>query len=1263
MHPNKGQWHENIVYKIKFSGGEMFMEPQGFTYAFSNLNTFHDHSHGEDHDHPFEFKGHAVKMKWIDSNPNPVFENGQTSEFYENYFLGNDSTKWASGIYAVSEVTYHEVYPGVKMRMYSHAGNLKYDYLLEPGVSPEVIQWEYEGATGISLVDGELKVETPLGGLTEGKPIAYQIKDGKKVVVECQYNLVGNQVNFQFDEGYDPSYPLVIDPDLTFSTFTGSSADNWGMTACPDINKNLVAAGIVFGTGYPLSGGAFDGTFGGGTVDIGLTKFNSTGSGIIFSTYVGGNNSETPHSLVVNDANELYLMGATGSSDFPVSGSAYQSSHGGGSFTSVNGISFSKTDIYIFKLNPAGTTMLGATFLGGSNNDGVSSASGSVQFNYGDQMRGEVMVDDFSNVYIASTTQSSNFPIAGGFDSSLGGSQDAVVAKLNPNLSTLSWSTYLGGTGDESGNSVQISSTGDVFVAGGTSSTNFPATSGQYKPTYGGGIADGYVTKFNAPTYASPKSTYLGTNDYDQAYFVQLDIDDFVYVYGQTRGTYAISSGKYGNSNSGQFIHKLSNNLTTGQWSSSFGASSGNEELSPTAFLVSDCYEIYVAGWGGETNSTHSSAVNSSSSGMPITGDAYQSTTSGSNFYLALFTKDMVDLKYATYMGSLSGSNDHVDGGTSRFDKGGGVYHAVCAACGGSSTGFPTTPGVFSTTNGSSNCNMAAFLFELSKIDAALSTGVPVVCIPDPVNFENDSQNGNAYYWDFGDGVGTSTEFEPSYYYTEPGIYTVMLVVSDTSGCYDPDTAYIDVEIQSFEAEAGALSDTICPGSSVELFVVGGDSYTWGPADLLDDPSSANPIATITEETTFTVEILSECGVNTLNVTVFVYGVDAEAQGDTIICVGETAPLNASGGGTYEWFPISWVDDPLIANPIASPPITSEFYVDITTPEGCLIKDTVNVLVDQDLPFPILPDEIMLCKGLTVQVSAGGARDYLWSPDYNISAVDVYNPFIWPEVDTSYAVMFSNACGDSFDTLHVDVIEVDAQAFSDTTICPEGEATLFATGGVEYSWSPRETLIHADYATAYARPHNPTMYSVVVTDEYGCSDVAYVNVDLYPTPPINVSSDVYAIEGDSVDIWAEGPGSILWTPPFNIGCTTCDETIVWPNQETIYTATVTDQNGCTNSAPVTIFYDPLIWVPNTFTPDGNNINNEFYAVAKNIKEFKMLIFNRWGEVVKVIDDKEDFWDGTYNGSLVKDDVYVWQIEYTDLNDNEFILRGHVTVLK
>lgn len=1264
MHPNRGQWHENIQYKIGIPSGNLYLEKSGFTYDFNNQRELYDHAHEhDDHDHGSdEFEGHVVKTTFLGAHSNPMFEELNPADFYENYFLSNDSSKWAQKVYPVNQVNYLNLYNGINLEFYESLNSLKYDILVSPGADPYQFKVNYEGQNKISITDnGELWVATNLGTLVERKPFAYQVINGIKHEVACLFVLNETVMSFEFPEGYDQSLPLVIDPQLAFSTFTGATSDNWGMTACPDVNKNLIAGGIVFGSGYPTSTGAYSASFAGGTTDIAITKFNATGSNYIYSTFIGGSQGDTPHSIIVNDQNELYILGTTSSSDFPTTGSAYDQSFNGGSSTAANGITYSNgADIFIFKLNSSGTTNQGCTFYGGSANDGINSGS-AVQFNYGDDLRGEITVDANSNVYITTTTKSSDIPIVGGFDATLSGSQDAVVAKFNSGLSSLLWSTYLGGSNYESGNSVQIASNGDILVAGGTISTDFPNTAGRLNSGFLGGSADGYVTKFPAPGYGNPVSTYVGTNDYDQAYFVQLDIDDFVYLYGQTRGSYTISSGVYNNSNSGQFIHKISNDLTTSEWSSTFGASSGNEELSPTAFLVSDCYEIYVAGWGGNTNT--GSAPNSSSSGMPISTDAYQSTTSGSNFYLGVFSADMGDLKYGTYMGDPSSAGDHVDGGTSRFDKAGNIYHAVCAACASSGGVFPTTSGVYGPNNNSTNCNMAAFVFELSKIDATLSTPSPVVCIPDPVDFQNDSQNGNSYLWDFGDGSPTSTDFEPSHFYANPGIYTVTLIVSDDAGCYTPDTAYIDVEIQLFEPIAGALSDTICPGSSVELYVIGGDTYLWGPPNLLDNPSSSNPIATITEETTFTVDITSVCGVNQVDVTVYVYGTNANAGLDTAICVGGSAQLSATGGDTYVWTPAGSLDDPNSATPIATPSTTTYYYVDITTPEGCLITDTTKVHVDQDIPYPNLADLVHVCYGESIQIAAGGATSYLWSPDYNISSTTVYNPYVSPLVDTSYAVTFTNACGSSYDTVDVDVIEIFGTISPDTTICPEGTAVLSATGGVSYLWSPSLHLSDKNDSITNANPHSDTQYSVLIIDEYGCEQTLYTNVFLYDTPQIIVSPAVYAVAGDTTSIWAQANGSIEWSPVYNIGCIMCDQTTVWPEQEYIYTATVTDDNGCKNSGIVPIYLDPLLYIPNTFTPNGDRFNNTFFAQGVNILEFEMLIFNRWGELIKTMSSLEDSWDGSYNGSMVKDDVYIWQVRYVDLKEDVHTLRGHVTVLK
>ncbi|MBD3636151.1 MAG: gliding motility-associated C-terminal domain-containing protein [Crocinitomicaceae bacterium] len=1266
LRPNRGQWHQNISYRIQIPGGDMFLEKTGFTYDFNNLREIYDHAHhnGEDGDTHFEPKGHVVRTTFVGANPEPVFEELNQASHYENYLLGNDSTKWRSRIYPCGKVNYLSLYDGIDLSIYEAKSTLKYDILVSAGTDPSLFQVDYDGQDELFINEnGELVVRTTLGDLVEGKPVAYQIVNGFKKKVACNYVLEDNRMHFEFPEGYDPNNDLVIDPYLAFSTFTGATSDNWGMTACPDVNKNMIAAGIVFGSGYPLSTGTYDASFNGGQLDIGITKFNATGTAIIFSTFLGGSGTETPHSIVVDISDQLHIMGATSSTDFPVGSTGYQTVHNGGPTVQVsNSLNFTGgADLFLVRLNGSGTTLTGGTYFGGSNTDGIAPVGNNLVFNYGDQIRGEIMVDNLGSVYICSTTRSADIPIQGGFQTSLSGVQDAIVAKFSSNMTTLHWSTYLGGSDLESGNSVQIASNGDVYVAGGTMSTNFPGVSSGLNSTYFGGMADGYVTRFAAPTYGSPTSTYLGTNDYDQAFFVQLDPDDFVYVYGQTRGSYPITPGHYNNPNSGQFIHKLSNNLSTNEWSSTFGSSSGNEELSPTAFLVSDCYHIYIAGWGGITN-TAFLAANSSSSGMPITPDAYQPTTNGNNFYLAQFDQDMMNLMYSTYMGTLTGNGDHVDGGTSRFDKEGGVYHAVCAACGGNVNGFPTTPGVFSQTNNSSNCNLAAFLFELSKLEAIISAAQPVVCFPDPVNFINDSQNGNQYFWDFGDGQ-TSTAFQPSHAYQNPGNYLVTLIVTDLDGCFEPDTAYINVSVQTDQPQAGALSDTICPGDVVELWVNGGDTYSWGPANLLDDPSSATPVATITTETTFTVDITSICGNSQLDVTVSLHDTTHSISPNTAICAGDTTALFATGGGTYSWSPSASLDNPNSASPLASPTTTTDYTLNITTTDGCNIEATTQVWVDQDIPFPILEDEVFICKGASITLSISGGTSYQWTPNYNISSLTSSNPVIYPQVDTIYYVDAINACGITPDSVIVHVIVVEGEANPDTTVCNGNSAILWATGGVNYWWSPSAHLTGSTQATTVATPPTSTQYQVIIEDEHGCRDTQFTNVFLYPIPSIEVSPEVYAVLEDTIHIWAQGDGVISWGPDYNISCLDCTDPFVWPEYEYVYTATVTDVNGCTNWATVPIYFDPLVFIPNAFTPNGDAFNNYFKAEALNIKEFQMLIFNRWGELIKTLNSVDEKWDGSYNGTLVPDGVYVWQVRFVDLSDTPHIMRGHIVVLK
>ena len=253
--------------------------------------------------------GHVVKTRFLGANNQPIFQEHETAPFYENYFLGKDSSKWKTNIYAVHALDYLSLYPGIDLKLYETNSTLKYDIEVAAHANIQQFKVQYEGHDQLYINEnGELLIVTSMGTIKESKPFAFQYINGIKTKIACEYELHDNIMQFKFPEGYDSNYPLTIDPELAFSTFTGAGSDNWGMTACPDINKNLIAGGIVFGTSYPTNAGAYDSDFNGGQVDIVLTKYNATGSNIVFSTFLGGDASETPHSLIVNNDNELFVM-------------------------------------------------------------------------------------------------------------------------------------------------------------------------------------------------------------------------------------------------------------------------------------------------------------------------------------------------------------------------------------------------------------------------------------------------------------------------------------------------------------------------------------------------------------------------------------------------------------------------------------------------------------------------------------------------------------------------------------------------------------------------------------------------------------------------------------------------------------------------------------------------------------------------------------------------------------------------------------------
>jgi gliding motility-associated-like protein len=1249
---NKGQWNDNVQFKARIPGGNLYLESNKITYQFYNeedIFRMDEVHHGFIKNPNYQdsiIHLHAFQVNFLNSL-NPTLTPNILRPDYENYFIGNDQSKWASQVKKYETVSYQKLYKDINLKFYLKNGFLKYDFEVASTGNPNEIKLQYDGVDNIYLKNGNLYITTSVNEIVEQKPYAYQLINGKEKEVKCKFVLKDNVLSFVFPKGYRKNLPLIIDPMLIFASYSGATVDNWGYTSTFNIPGNLYGGGVSFGVGYPMTTGAYQTTFGGGTTDISISKFTPNGSNLVYSTYLGGSGQDYPHSLIVNSNDELLIFGTTSSTNFPVTANAYDNTQNGG------------VDIYVAKLSSNGAVLQASTFIGGSANDGLNTAT-FLKYNYADNYRGEVLVDTNDNVYVASTTNSIDFPTtAGAFQLANSGGQDACILKLTPDLSTLTWSSYLGGLSNDAAYSLQFDDNGNILTTGGTTSADFPTTAGVIQPAFQGN-ADGWLAKINNGATTIMASTYLGTPDYDQSFFVQLDTGNNVYVVGQTAGMYPITPATvYNVPNSGQFLHKLTPNLTSTVFSTTFGTGSGEVDIALSAFLVNDCNYIMISGWGGGVNSANSLATFSTTNGLPITSNAIQMTTDGSDYYLTMFSEDAASLMFATFFGGNT-SLDHVDGGTSRFDKRGIVYQAVCASCFASTSDFPTTPGAWSNTDNGPNCNLGVFKIDLTTLTANASVyTTPYHCVGDTVHFQNLSNGGISYFWDLGDGT-TSTLFEPNHPYDSVGIYTVMLVSVDSASCLKRDTAYVDIFINLPPVATTNPVNNICKGDSVQLNVTGGLVFNWQPNYNILNSTTDTPTVFPDTTTLYTVVISDSCGTDTAQILVSVFPKNIGVSPDTMICIGQSITIIASGGTSYSWSPAGTLNNSNIANPIASPLITTIYNVSITDFNNCVYDTIITVSVDSTFPNALGSVNNAICQGDSVEIYATGGTSYSWTPTNSLSNPGDSVTLAFPTQTTNYIVEVANGCGVDFDTVLIEVQIVQANIVPDTIVCVGDVANLWVQGGDTYLWSPGGGTTSAIHPVIYV----PTTYNVEVTDAMGCTTNRSVFVDTLLKPTVELGIDIKTDWGNQVQLNAITNGiAFWWTPTTGLSCTTCPNPIVTSNESTSYILMVQGANGCFNYDTITVFYDGSIYLPNSFTPNGNGDNDIFYAYGKDIVKLEFYIFDRWGEQLFFTDDINTGWDGTYEGKLAPNDTYIWKVKYEDVLENRGTLYGTVTLIK
>ena len=362
---NKGQWNAQIKYKGEFKTGAFFLQNTGFRVVLNKPEDVQKKAmlkHGAHLSktpvNPLDvFHSHAYQVDFVGANKNPEMVPEKIEHTYNNYFLGTDKSKWAGMCKLYTSITYKSIYPNIDIRYYSTLDKLKYDFIVYPGGDPSKIIMHYEGGVKLNIRNTELIVTTSVGEVKELSPYCYQTSATGSKNIKTEYRITDNDVSFSVGK-YDKKETLIIDPQLIFSSFTGSTADNWGYTATPGPDGSFFAGGITFGTGFPVSLGAYQTAFANGDYDISILKFSPDGRQRLYATYIGGSGEEQPHSMIADAGGNLVIAGRSNSNNYPL----------------LTGIpaTGSNYDIVITKLNASGTAIMGSVKIGGSGNDGMN---------------------------------------------------------------------------------------------------------------------------------------------------------------------------------------------------------------------------------------------------------------------------------------------------------------------------------------------------------------------------------------------------------------------------------------------------------------------------------------------------------------------------------------------------------------------------------------------------------------------------------------------------------------------------------------------------------------------------------------------------------------------------------------------------------------------------------------------------------------------------------------------------------------------------
>ncbi|MCH7878934.1 MAG: SBBP repeat-containing protein, partial [candidate division Zixibacteria bacterium] len=603
---NVGQFNEIVKFRGTMGQAAIWLESKGVTYDFSRR--VEDESLGKSlesmipADLPgaggnYKYERLIVQAHFLEANRDPMFQGVNQIPGKSNYFLGNDPSKWRSNVSNFTEVMLRDVYPGIDVKYYYTNGKLEYDFIVSPGVDPAVIKSEWTGANSVSIDDqGRLIIQTNWGEIIENPPVIYQSDGYTRVDVSGRFVLLAeNVVGFEIIGEYHPSLALIIDPSVYYASYLGGSGDDEGWDVVVDDCGFAYMVGVTASTDFDTTTGAYQCTDC-GSQDVFIAKFNTKkfgSSSLVYSTYLGGTDFEESRDIDIDDDGATYIIGTTASTDFPDT-NAVQSNYGGG-----------PRDVFVTKLNAAGSDLVYSTYLGGTGQDqgyGIAVSS-----------NGEAFVTGYA---------APGFPIEGAAaDSTIGGGYDVFVTKFNAAGSELLYSTYVGGTGFDFGYAIAVDALGQAYVTGFEHHFQggvFPVVDGFQDSTNGG--IEGIMFKLSDDGDGNNLmySTYFGGSGRDVPWRIVLDNSDISYITGLTESS-DLNIRLGGDSLLGglrdAFLFKI-NAAATGDLSLLYSTYIGGDALEEGYGVAAmDDGTIFVTGWTKSTNFPTKDPITSTNQG------------------------------------------------------------------------------------------------------------------------------------------------------------------------------------------------------------------------------------------------------------------------------------------------------------------------------------------------------------------------------------------------------------------------------------------------------------------------------------------------------------------------------------------------------------------------------------------------------------------------------------------------------------------------